>query len=78
MVCNAKIKNKPMFSNVLQVFDATNTTRERRDTIIQFAEQNGFKVTVILGGHACARGRFDVAGCSESAVLLGQANVLAN
>uniref|UniRef100_A0AAQ4NZZ1 6-phosphofructo-2-kinase/fructose-2,6-biphosphatase 4a n=1 Tax=Gasterosteus aculeatus aculeatus TaxID=481459 RepID=A0AAQ4NZZ1_GASAC len=26
------------------VFDATNTTRERRDTIIQFAEQNGFKV----------------------------------
>ncbi|KAM6927611.1 LOW QUALITY PROTEIN: 6-phosphofructo-2-kinase/fructose-2,6-bisphosphatase 4-like [Xenentodon cancila] len=27
------------------VFDATNTTRERRDTIIQFAEQNGFKVT---------------------------------
>lgn len=27
-----------------QVFDATNTTRERRDTIIQFAEQNGFKV----------------------------------
>lgn len=27
------------------VFDATNTTRERRETIIQFAEQNGFKVT---------------------------------
>uniref|UniRef100_A0A8C6LAF4 6-phosphofructo-2-kinase/fructose-2,6-biphosphatase 4 n=6 Tax=Nothobranchius TaxID=28779 RepID=A0A8C6LAF4_NOTFU len=26
------------------VFDATNTTRERRGTIIQFAEQNGFKV----------------------------------
>uniref|UniRef100_A0AAV2M6E6 6-phosphofructo-2-kinase domain-containing protein n=1 Tax=Knipowitschia caucasica TaxID=637954 RepID=A0AAV2M6E6_KNICA len=26
------------------VFDATNTTRERRDTILQFAEQNGFKV----------------------------------
>uniref|UniRef100_A0A3Q1IYD4 6-phosphofructo-2-kinase domain-containing protein n=1 Tax=Anabas testudineus TaxID=64144 RepID=A0A3Q1IYD4_ANATE len=26
------------------VFDATNTTRERRETIIQFAEQNGFKV----------------------------------
>ncbi|XP_030632311.1 6-phosphofructo-2-kinase/fructose-2,6-bisphosphatase 4a isoform X6 [Chanos chanos] len=26
------------------VFDATNTTRERRDTIIRFAEQNGFKV----------------------------------
>ncbi|KAF3855898.1 hypothetical protein F7725_016621 [Dissostichus mawsoni] len=25
-------------------FDATNTTRERRETIIQFAEQNGFKV----------------------------------
>ncbi|XP_028854501.1 6-phosphofructo-2-kinase/fructose-2,6-bisphosphatase 4-like isoform X2 [Denticeps clupeoides] len=26
------------------VFDATNTTRERRDTITRFAEQNGFKV----------------------------------
>ncbi|CAL8336199.1 unnamed protein product [Merluccius merluccius] len=26
------------------VFDATNTTRERRMTIVQFAEQNGFKV----------------------------------
>uniref|UniRef100_A0A8C8DVT4 6-phosphofructo-2-kinase/fructose-2,6-biphosphatase 4a n=1 Tax=Oryzias sinensis TaxID=183150 RepID=A0A8C8DVT4_9TELE len=25
------------------VFDATNTTRERRETIVQFAEQNGFK-----------------------------------
>lgn len=30
---------------LLQVFDATNTTRERRETILQFAEQNGFKVT---------------------------------
>lgn len=27
-----------------QVFDATNTTRERRGTIVKFAEQNGFKV----------------------------------
>ncbi|XP_059924450.1 6-phosphofructo-2-kinase/fructose-2,6-bisphosphatase 4b isoform X2 [Gadus macrocephalus] len=26
------------------VFDATNTTRERRATIVRFAEQNGFKV----------------------------------
>uniref|UniRef100_A0A3P8UMW8 6-phosphofructo-2-kinase/fructose-2,6-biphosphatase 4b n=2 Tax=Cynoglossus semilaevis TaxID=244447 RepID=A0A3P8UMW8_CYNSE len=26
------------------VFDATNTTRERRGTIVKFAEQNGFKV----------------------------------
>ncbi|KAG7239639.1 hypothetical protein CRUP_028245, partial [Coryphaenoides rupestris] len=26
------------------VFDATNTTRERRMTIFEFAEQNGFKV----------------------------------
>uniref|UniRef100_A0A671W4D2 6-phosphofructo-2-kinase/fructose-2,6-biphosphatase 4b n=1 Tax=Sparus aurata TaxID=8175 RepID=A0A671W4D2_SPAAU len=26
------------------VFDATNTTRERRSTIVKFAEQNGFKV----------------------------------
>ncbi|KAI4889448.1 hypothetical protein NFI96_002245 [Prochilodus magdalenae] len=28
----------------LGVFDATNTTRERRETINRFAEQNGFKV----------------------------------
>ena len=27
-----------------QVFDATNTTRERRETILRFAEQNGYKV----------------------------------
>lgn len=35
------------------VFDATNTTRERRETIIQFAEQNGFKVArrVAASGH---------------------------
>ncbi|KPP63309.1 6-phosphofructo-2-kinase/fructose-2,6-bisphosphatase 4-like [Scleropages formosus] len=26
------------------VFDATNTTRERRETIVRFAEQNGYKV----------------------------------
>ncbi|MEQ2219044.1 6-phosphofructo-2-kinase/fructose-2,6-bisphosphatase 4, partial [Xenoophorus captivus] len=26
------------------VFDATNTTRDRRGTIMKFAEQNGFKV----------------------------------
>ncbi|KAI5093702.1 6-phosphofructo-2-kinase/fructose-2,6-bisphosphatase 4a isoform X2 [Silurus meridionalis] len=26
------------------VFDATNTTRDRRETIVRFAEQNGFKV----------------------------------
>lgn len=41
-------KNKPLICFLLrvkQVFDATNTTRERRETIIQFAEQNGFKVT---------------------------------
>uniref|UniRef100_A0A668A795 6-phosphofructo-2-kinase/fructose-2,6-biphosphatase 4a n=1 Tax=Myripristis murdjan TaxID=586833 RepID=A0A668A795_9TELE len=31
------------------VFDATNTTRERRETIIQFAEQNGFKVFFVDG-----------------------------
>lgn len=29
---------------LLQVFDATNTTRERRGTIVKFADQNGFKV----------------------------------
>lgn len=27
-----------------QVFDATNTTRERRDLILNFAEENSFKV----------------------------------
>lgn len=29
---------------LFQVFDATNTTRERRMTIVKFAEQNSFKV----------------------------------
>uniref|UniRef100_A0A8C5EDB0 6-phosphofructo-2-kinase/fructose-2,6-bisphosphatase 4-like n=1 Tax=Gouania willdenowi TaxID=441366 RepID=A0A8C5EDB0_GOUWI len=32
------------FCSKSNVFDATNTTRERRETILQFAEQNGFKV----------------------------------
>lgn len=32
---------------LFQVFDATNTTRERRGTIIAFAEQNGFKVMLV-------------------------------
>ena len=33
-----------------QVFDATNTTRERRATIVRFAEQNGFKVSSLTSG----------------------------
>uniref|UniRef100_A0A665VFX6 6-phosphofructo-2-kinase/fructose-2,6-bisphosphatase 4-like n=2 Tax=Echeneis naucrates TaxID=173247 RepID=A0A665VFX6_ECHNA len=37
---SAALNDVPVFI----VFDATNTTRERRETIIQFAEQNGFKV----------------------------------
>lgn len=28
----------------LQVFDATNTTRERREVILSFAKENGYKV----------------------------------
>lgn len=28
----------------MQVFDATNTTRERRALIMQFARENGYKV----------------------------------
>lgn len=31
-----------------QVFDATNTTRERRDIILDFGAENGFKVSSIL------------------------------
>ena len=31
-----------------QVFDATNTTRERRDLILNFAEENSFKVDFIF------------------------------
>lgn len=31
-----------------QVFDATNTTRERRDIILEFGAENGFKVSRIL------------------------------
>lgn len=37
---------------VPQVFDATNTTRERRLTIFEFAEQNGFKVWFLLAPRA--------------------------
>lgn len=35
----------PSFHN--QVFDATNTTRERRDLILAFVKENAFKVNVI-------------------------------
>ncbi|XP_066065004.1 6-phosphofructo-2-kinase/fructose-2,6-bisphosphatase isoform X1 [Chamaea fasciata] len=31
----------------LKVFDATNTTRERRDVILQFAKENGYKVLFV-------------------------------
>lgn len=31
-------------SGQIAVFDATNTTRERRDMILNFAKQNAFKV----------------------------------
>uniref|UniRef100_A0A8C7W2D1 6-phosphofructo-2-kinase/fructose-2,6-biphosphatase 4b n=1 Tax=Oncorhynchus mykiss TaxID=8022 RepID=A0A8C7W2D1_ONCMY len=33
-----------LWPSLPQVFDATNTTRQRRGTITRFAEQNGFKV----------------------------------
>lgn len=29
----------------VQVFDATNTTRERREVILAFAKENGYKVS---------------------------------
>lgn len=54
ILCNAAQSYQLVSVCVKQVFDATNTTRERRETIIQFAEQNGFKVScwvTILGGH---------------------------
>lgn len=38
--------DKELLLLLLQVFDATNTTRERRGTIVKFAEQNGFKVLI--------------------------------
>lgn len=31
-----------------QVFDATNTTRERRDLILAFGKENAFKVTLAV------------------------------
>jgi len=31
--------------NSPQVFDATNTTRERREVILTFAKENGYKVS---------------------------------
>lgn len=39
--------DKELVSLLFQVFDATNTTRERRGTIVKFAEQNGFKVLIV-------------------------------
>lgn len=38
--------DKELLFLLFQVFDATNTTRERRGTIVKFAEQNGFKVLI--------------------------------
>lgn len=35
---------KSSSSPLLQVFDATNTTPERRDVILGFAKENGYKV----------------------------------
>lgn len=35
--------NEALFA--LQVFDATNTTRERREVILSFAKENGYKVS---------------------------------
>ena len=32
----------------MQVFDATNTTRERRALILQFARENGYKVPMAI------------------------------
>lgn len=34
-----------LLSSLTQVFDATNTTRERRDLILQFAKEHGYKVS---------------------------------
>lgn len=39
--------DKELVFLLFQVFDATNTTRERRGTIVKFAEQNGFKVLIV-------------------------------
>lgn len=33
---------------LFKVFDATNTTAERRDVILGFAKDNGYKVTILL------------------------------
>lgn len=35
-----------VFSSSNQVFDATNTTRERRDLILAFVKENAFKVNI--------------------------------
>lgn len=58
---------------LLQVFDATNTTRERRETILEFAEQNGFKVTwwAQSEGSGFAGGHTDSVFCLPSGVLCG-------
>ena len=47
-----------------QVFDATNTTRERRDMILNFAKENSFKVGTWL--HAGMSGGREPGGTRES------------
>lgn len=36
-----------------QVFDATNTTRDRREMILKFGAENNFKVCVVFAGEPC-------------------------
>lgn len=43
-VCLKEAKNLLLLLLLLQVFDATNTTSERRDVILGFAKENGYKV----------------------------------
>lgn len=59
------------------MFDATNTTRERRDLILNFAKENAFKVAILyLTWSCCTKGHYCSLGQELSSVGSGQSSQL--
>ena len=59
----------------MQVFDATNTTRERRALILQFARENGYKVLMAItfffgGGRQGEKSQIEIRGGGGAHTLL--------
>lgn len=52
-----------------QVFDATNTTRERRELILKFGRENGFKVRVAMATEKLQRAGSTAAGRLNKALF---------